>query len=57
MLKYNSKNFRRLNKRLDLDWIINGLGKQFRKRIRLKKTDRNNIKNHGENDAREQKNH
>ena len=37
VLTYNSKNFHWLNKKLDLEWTMNGLEKPFRKKIRSKK--------------------
>ena len=53
VLTYNSKNFHRLNRKLDLQRTMNGLGKPFRKKSDPKK--RKNSKNQSEIAACEQK--
>ena len=41
VLKYNSKNFHRLNKKIDIDWTMSELGKQFLKKKQIKKIIKN----------------
>ena len=53
VLTYNSKNFHRLNRKLDQERTMNGLGKPFRKKSDPK--NRKNCKNQSEIAACEQK--